>query len=199
VSNHVGSTARVRACLALSCHKFRPRFISALFSVIVLSLPLRQLRLVSFHFTSFYPISFRLVSFHFIPHARARLSRALRRADARGKRDLLSFPYLFFSGAFIRFRPQKQSGTIPATKEEDASAFIPVVNNIFITASSKEERGKKTGAKVRKCNFGGGGNVCRSCARRRGCKLLQGITRTFSSGCVLHPREISIRAYDTRI
>lgn len=58
-----------------------------------------------------------------------------------------------------------------ARKEGEVLGYIPVVNNIFIAASSEEERGARSAIP---------GDVCRSRARRR-CgtvELLRGIIRS---------------------
>lgn len=117
------------------------RFISTRF---VLS----HLRLISSH----------LISFHFILcRARARAAiRVTMRENARGKRRFLVSVYFFFpllAGAFYSAVRSAERGGAEGKVTEgreggEVLRFIPVVNNIFIAASSEERRG------VRKCNSG---------------------------------------------
>lgn len=147
-----------------SSHKFRTRFI-----VLV---PANLVALISFRFiSSRFVLSLISVSSHFILFYTAR---GRPRYDARKRAhaisDVFSLPCIFFPSStalFIRrFAPAERGA--PTEGEEgggEVLGFTPVVNNIFIAASS-EKRG------VRKCNSEG-------CLPLPGTplELLQGTTR----------------------
>lgn len=127
-----------------------------------LARPANFVALVSFRFisTRFVLSHLRLISFHFISFyaARARARAAVRvtmRENARGKRRFLVSVYFFppfLAGAFysaVRSAERRAKGEVTEGREGgEVLGFIPVVNNIFIAASSEERRG------VRKCNSG---------------------------------------------
>lgn len=139
-----------------SSHKFRPCFIfSSRRPIFLPSFPPLTLS-SSFHFISFHSILSQLILYH--ARARIRPCHDVRMSEVS---DVSSFPCLFFlllfpPGAFIwRFPSEtgRETGNRQGRKEKTRRGtlgFIPVVNNIFIVASSKEE---KRGAQ--KCNSGG--------------------------------------------
>jgi len=93
--------------------------------------------------------------------------RVTMRENARGKRRF-SRSHIFFllTGAFY----STLSEATEARKGGEVLGFIPVVNNIFIVASSEEKCGVRSAIP---------GDVCRSRARRRRdtIELLRGIIR----------------------
>lgn len=98
---------------------------------------LHRSRFISFHFISFRSISSpsHLILFYTAHGYDAR---------KRGKRRFLVPVYIFFSllvGAFYSAVRSAEHGV--ATEEKEVLGFIPVVNNIFIAASSEEKRGAK--------------------------------------------------------
>lgn len=137
-----------------ACHIIVPQ-ISSVFHFLAPSRPTHLFTttnfvvLVSFHFVLFYFISSRSIS-----RARAH-SPASRRANERGKRRFLVSMFIFF---LFFFRSALLFGGSRARRDETGNGrgrkektrwgtlgFIPVVNNIFIAASSE---GKTWGAKV---------------------------------------------------
>lgn len=150
LSVHTATRTCVPRVVSLS-HKFRPCFI---FSPFLSSYPpffhhqLCRSRFISFRF-----ILFHLISFYI---ARAREHPALRRANTRGKWRFLVFMFIFFLffffwyDAFIWRLPSetRRDGGRKEKTRWGTLGFIPVVNNIFIAASSGEKRG------VQKCISG---------------------------------------------
>jgi len=169
IKSHVGSIAH--ACVRVSYHRATNSVrVSFPCPFLSLSYSCRFANFVLFHFTSPRFILFHSDSSHFILYRTLARDcrRALRRANARGKRGLLSFPYLFFWRFYSTFVRRDEAGWHRRRRrkrakrgrhgEEDASAFIPVVNNIFITISSGGEREeKKNRRKGVKVQFRGGG------------------------------------------
>ena len=123
--------------------------------------PLTWLVLVSFRFISsrFVLSHLRLVSFHFV--LRRAWPSALRCAKTRAVSDaFLSFPYFFSPHRSFLFDGSLSEAPSDGSKKRggEVLGFIPVVNNIFIAASSEEKCGVRSAIP---------GDVCRSRARRR--------------------------------
>lgn len=163
----------MRACIAacrITVPQISPTFHLISFAPLTSSLPFH---FVSFHLVSFYLISVssHFISFHSIPRARPS---ALRCAKTRTVSDVFSYLCIFFLlvGVFYSARFARWSAERRREEEEsEVLGFIPVVNNIFIAASSEEKHGVRSAIP---------GDVCRSRARRRHgtIELLRGITRS---------------------
>lgn len=103
----------------------------------------RFVALASFRFISsrFVLSHLRLISFYSMPHAAVH---ATMRENAVS--DVFSFPYIYFFflfvGAFYSAVRSAEHGAATEGREGgEVLGFIPVVNNIFIAASSEEMRG----------------------------------------------------------
>lgn len=132
-----------------SSHKFRACFISSPPLVVLPTSSPPLTSSSSFHFISFYSILSHLILYR--ARARIRPRHDVRMSEVN---DVFSFPCLFFFFSFFARRfylaVLERDGTSNGRGRKEKTrwgtlGFIPVVNNIFIAASSG---GKTWGAKV---------------------------------------------------